>query len=232
MIFAPPMWRKAGRGAARARVSPRARRRGGFLEPVAFINIGGVANLSFIAPGKEPIACDTGPGKGLLDDLMLKRRGVPFDRDGATASRGKADGAVLSALLAHPYFATAEIARPQRFLGQCRRESRDRRRGGDAHRLHRGQRRLRAAAVAVAPLVCDCLRRRRAQKNLGAGIGDRLPCPVLLAETFGWSSDAMEAHAFAYLAARREKNLPITFPMTTGVDEPLEGGVIAEPGVA
>jgi anhydro-N-acetylmuramic acid kinase len=50
-----------------------------------------------------------------------------------------------------------------------------------------------------------------------------------MAETFGWSSDAMEAQAFAYLAARREKNLPITFPMTTGVDK---GGVIAEPGVA
>jgi anhydro-N-acetylmuramic acid kinase len=76
----------------------------GFLEPVAFINIGGVANLSFIAPGEEPIACDTGPGNGLLDDLMLKRRGLPFDRDGATASRGKADGAVLSALLGHPFF--------------------------------------------------------------------------------------------------------------------------------
>jgi anhydro-N-acetylmuramic acid kinase len=63
-------------------------------------------------------------------------------------------------------------------------------------------------------------------------LADRMPCPVVLAETFGWSSDAMEAQAFAYLAARREKNLPITFPMTTGVDKPLEGGVIAEPGVA
>jgi anhydro-N-acetylmuramic acid kinase len=50
----------------------------GFLEPVAIINIGGVANLSFIAPGEEPIACDTGPGNGVLDDLMLKRRGLPF----------------------------------------------------------------------------------------------------------------------------------------------------------
>jgi 1,6-anhydro-N-acetylmuramate kinase len=35
-----------------------------------------------------------------------------------------------------------------------------------------------------------------------------------------------------YLAVRREKNLPITFPLTTGVHKPLEGGVIAEPGVA
>jgi Anhydro-N-acetylmuramic acid kinase len=56
-------------------------------------------------------------------------------------------------------------------------------------------------------------------------LAERLPCPVVLAENFGWSSDAMEAQAFAYLAARREKNLPITFPMTTGVDKPLEGGL-------
>jgi 1,6-anhydro-N-acetylmuramate kinase len=66
-------------------------------------------------------------------------------------------------------------------------------------------------------------------KTLLRELADRLPCPVVLAETFGWSSDAMEAQAFAYLAARREKNLPITFPLTTRVDKPLEGGVIAEP---
>jgi anhydro-N-acetylmuramic acid kinase len=42
----------------------------------------------------------------------------------------------------------------------------------------------------------------------------------------------MEAQAFAYLAARRAKHLPISFPMTTGVDKPLEGGVIAERRVA
>jgi hypothetical protein len=126
----------------------------------------------------------------------------------------------------------AEIARPERFFGHCCREPPDRRRGGDAHRLHRGQHRGRAAAVAVASLVGDCLRRRRAQQNLAAGIGGPAALPRRLAETFGWSSDAMEAQAFAYLAARREKNLPITFPMTTGVEKPLEGGVIAEPGVA
>ena len=77
---------------------------GGFAEPVAFINIGGVTNLSFIAPGEDPIACDTGPGNALLDDLMLKRRGLPFDRDGAIAASGQADAAILDKLLAHPFF--------------------------------------------------------------------------------------------------------------------------------
>jgi anhydro-N-acetylmuramic acid kinase len=61
-------------------------------------------------------------------------------------------------------------------------------------------------------------------------LADRLPCRIVLAETFGWSSDAMEAQAFAYLAVRRLKNLPITFPMTTGVKRPLPGGILAGGG--
>jgi anhydro-N-acetylmuramic acid kinase len=206
----------------------------GFSEPVAFINIGGVANLSFIAPGEEPTACDTGPGNGLLDDLMLKRCGLPFDRDGATASRGKADGTVLSALLAHPYFAAPPPKSLDRndFLGT----SVERLATEDAAATLIV---FTAASIAAVlpllpslPSVAIVCGGGAHNKTLMRELADRLPCPVVLAETFGWSSDAMEAQAFAYLAARREKNLPITFPMTTGVDKPLEGGVIAVPGVA
>ena len=57
----------------------------------------------------------------------------------------------------------------------------------------------------------------------------RLPCPVFAAEVFGWHADALEAQGFAYLAVRRARDLPITFPMTTGVREPLPGGVLAGP---
>jgi anhydro-N-acetylmuramic acid kinase len=205
----------------------------GFSQPVAIINIGGVANLSFIAPGEEPIACDTGPGNGLLGDLMLKRRALPFDRDGATASRGKADSAVVNALLAHPYFAAPLPKSLDRndFLGTAVESLATE----DAAALTA----FTAASIAgVLPLlpsrpslaiVCGGGARN---KTLLRELADRLPCPVGLAETFGWSTDAMEAQGFAYLAARRQKNLPITFPTTTGVDKPLEGGVIAEPGVA
>ena len=206
----------------------------GFLEPVAIINIGGVANLSFIAPGEEPIACDTGPGNGLLDDLMLKRRGVPFDRDGAIAATGTADVTVLSALLAHPFFLAPPPKSLDRndFLGTAV----ERLATEDAAATLTA---FTAASIAgVLPLlpsrpsfaiICGGGARN---KTLLRELADRLPCPVVLAETFGWSSDAMEAQAFAYFAVRREKNLPITFPLTTGVDKPLEGGVIAEPGVA
>ena len=206
----------------------------GFSQPVAIINIGGVANLSFIAPGEEPIACDTGPGNGLLDDLMLERLGAAFDRDGATASRGKADGAVLSALLAHPFF----LAPPPKSL------DRNDFLGTAVESLATDDAAATLTAFTAASIACvlPLLPSRPSlaivcgggarNKTLMRELADRLPCPVVLAETFGWSSDAMEAQAFAYLAARREKHLPITFPMTTGVDKPLEGGVIAEPGVA
>jgi anhydro-N-acetylmuramic acid kinase len=66
-------------------------------------------------------------------------------------------------------------------------------------------------------------------KTLMRELAERLPCLVIPAEAFGWVSDSMEAQAFAYLAVRCQKNLPITFPMTTGVERPLTGGLLAEP---
>ncbi|MGH6795796.1 MAG: anhydro-N-acetylmuramic acid kinase, partial [Methylocella sp.] len=223
---------QGGQGAPLAPVFHRAlAAAAGFSQPVAIINIGGVANLSFIAPGEEPIACDTGPGNALLDDLMLKRLGAAFDRDGATASRGKTDAAVLCALLAHPFFSTLPPKSLDRsdFSGSAVESLATEDAAATLTAF------TAASIAAVLPLlparpslaiVCGGGARN---KTLLRELTDRLPCPVVLAEAFGWSSDSMEAQAFAYLAARREKNLPITFPLTTGVDRPQEGGVIAEP---
>ena len=73
--------------------------------PVLVINLGGVANVTFVADGADPIAFDTGPANALIDDLMLERTGAPMDRDGAAAASGSVDAAALKCLLAHPYFA-------------------------------------------------------------------------------------------------------------------------------
>ena len=204
----------------------------GFSEPVAVINIGGVANISFIAPGREPIACDTGPGNALLDDLMQNRLGLAFDQDGAAAAQGKVDQRALDELLAHPFFAVP----PPKSLDRNDFSS------GPVERLATEDAAatliaFTAASIArVLPLlpsipsmaiVCGGGARN---KTLMRELADRLPCRIVLAETFGWSSDAMEAQAFAYLAVRRLKNLPITFPMTTGVKRPLPGGILAGGG--
>jgi anhydro-N-acetylmuramic acid kinase len=52
---------------------------------------------------------------------------------------------------------------------------------------------------------------------------------VKSAADLGWSPDFIEAEAFAYLAARSVRGLPLTFPGTTGVPEPMTGGVRADP---
>ena len=61
---------------------------------------------------------------------------------------------------------------------------------------------------------------------------DLAPATVETADQVGWSSDALEAQAFAYLAVRSLRGEPITFPTTTGVPRPMTGGVLARPGAA
>ncbi len=53
-----------------------------------------------------------------------------------------------------------------------------------------------------------------------------LEVPVAAVETVGWRGDALEAQAFAFLAARSLRGLPLSLPSTTGVPEPLSGGVL------
>ena len=49
---------------------------------------------------------------------------------------------------------------------------------------------------------------------------------VVSAEAAGWRGDSIEAEAFAYLAVRTLRGLPISFPGTTGVTEAMGGGVL------
>jgi anhydro-N-acetylmuramic acid kinase len=195
--------------------------------PIAVVNIGGVANLTYVDEGAL-IAFDTGPGNALIDDMMLSRAGEKMDVGGAMAASGKVDHAALAELLAHSYFA----APPPKSLDRNAFSS------------------ARVASLplpdAVATLTAFTARGIiRALDHLpkepklivvsGGGahnltlrwhLMQTLPCGLVLAERLGWSADAMEAQAFAYLAVRRLKNLPITFPTTTGVAAPLPGGVI------
>ena len=68
------------------------------------LNLGGIANIS-ILDDKPLRGFDTGPASCLLDAWAQEQLGEPFDRDGDFAARGKVDEALLSRLLAEPYFA-------------------------------------------------------------------------------------------------------------------------------
>ncbi|MEO8530883.1 MAG: anhydro-N-acetylmuramic acid kinase, partial [Deltaproteobacteria bacterium] len=80
-------------------------------EPVAFLNLGGVGNISFVDPRiEEPekvgacLAFDTGPANAPLNDLMQERRGLALDEDGALAATGEVNAKVLRELHGHDYF--------------------------------------------------------------------------------------------------------------------------------
>ena len=199
--------------------------------PLAILNLGGVANLTFLNGALEPIACDVGPGNALLDDFMLARTGTPYDRDGTVAAQGKADEAWIECVLNAPFF-----SRP------CP-KSLDRNEfsvDGSHFSTADGAATLTAlTATAVSRAIPHLPTVPRTWIVAGGGarnptlmrmLSARLaPASVETAEAAGWSVDGLEAQAFAFLAVRRLNNLPISFPGTTGAPRPLTGGVIAAP---
>lgn len=197
--------------------------------PVAVANIGGVGNVTWIGRDGTLIAFDTGPGNALLDDWMLQHTGRAIDADGATAARGRINEDALTALLTHAYF------------GQVPPKSLDR----NAFSLAsvRGLSVEDGAATLAAFTAASMARARehfpqeprlwvicgggRRNRTLMAMIAGRVDGAVAPAEAAGLDGDAVEAEAWAYMAVRSLKGLPITFPGTTGVTQPLTGGVLA-----
>jgi anhydro-N-acetylmuramic acid kinase len=201
-------------------------------KPVAVLNIGGVANVTVLDDDRDPVACDTGPGNALIDDFMRARLGRPFDDGGATAAQGKVDEAFVARMLAHPFFAQ----RPPKSLDRNAFAFAD---GAlPDFSIPDGAATLAAlTAQAVASVVPWLPRAPKTWIVAGGGARNRTiirmlerqlaPARLETADAVGWSSDALEAQAFAYLAVRSLKGLPITFPTTTGVRQPLTGGVVA-----
>jgi anhydro-N-acetylmuramic acid kinase len=220
-----------GEGAPLAAAYHVARARASKLSPpLAVLNLGGVANVTWWAGGDDFTAFDTGPGNGMLDQLVQARGAGRYDAGGKYASVGRVDEGVVRALLAHPYFQTP----PPKSL--------------DRHDFSleplEGLELEDAAATLVAftaeavKLAFDALDRPtevivtgggRHNPQIMAALAERLPAPVRPAEDHGWRGDAIEAEAFAFLAARVKRGLPITFPKTTGVAEPTTGGQIVRP---
>jgi anhydro-N-acetylmuramic acid kinase len=205
----------------------------GLARPLAVLNLGGVGNLTFIGAGDELIAFDTGPGNAPIDDLVRARTGAAFDRDGALALAGRADRAALERLMAHPYFAVP----PPKSLD--REDFRDAAAVVQALSTADAAATLAAftaAAVARGAALLPAPPRRWIVAGGGArnpaimaALSERLGKNVESADALGFSADAIEAQAFAFLAVRSLRGLPLTFPGTTGVTAPLTGGVLSRP---
>ena len=222
-----------GQGAPLAPLYHRALCRG-LAGPVAVLNLGGIANVTWIGPGADddPVAFDTGPGNALLDDWVAATTEQPFDRDGAVSAGGAADPDIVADLLDHEFFRRP----PPKSLDRL-----DLGIGGVAGLSPRdGAATLarftcEAAALAVAHLPSPPIRwlvtgGGRRNPTLMRGLAECLQRPVAPVEDMGWDGDALEAQAFAFLAVRVLRGLPLSLPSTTGVPAPQAGGVVARAG--
>jgi anhydro-N-acetylmuramic acid kinase len=195
-------------------------------KPVAVLNIGGVANVTWIGEKAEILAFDTGPGNALIDDWVRRNIGAAADFDGALARAGQVSTGHVDRFLAGSYF-----DRPTP-------KSLDRDDFHDAVptelSLEDGAATLTemtAAAIGAATRHFPGPARHwlvtgggRQNPALMEAIARRVRAPVRAVEAVEWDGDSLEAQAFAYLAVRSVLGLPLSLPTTTGVPEPTCGG--------
>ena len=195
-------------------------------KPLAVVNIGGVANATYHGASGEMLAFDTGAGNALLDDWAYRHTGTACDTDGALARAGAVDAACLARLLDHPYFA----APPPKSLDRLEFDAQiveGLSPADGAATLTAFTAAGIAAAVAHFPaaprrfILCGGGRHNPA---LCDALTESLAAPVENCDTLGWHGDALEAQAFAWLAVRSLRGLPLSLPETTGVPKPMTGG--------
>ncbi|MEZ7975329.1 MAG: anhydro-N-acetylmuramic acid kinase [SAR324 cluster bacterium] len=197
-------------------------------KPLAILNLGGVANISWLGHEDELLAFDTGPGNALLDDFISLHLGERLDTGGKLSLSGNVDQGSLKTLLEHPYFlrkAPKSLDRNEFDLTPVSQLS-----------IADGAATL---CAFTAESVSKCTRLIPEYPTMwlitGGGrhnlammqeLKKRLESPVISVDDVGWNGDFLEAQAFGYLAVRSVMGLPLSLPSTTGVPRPLCGGVI------
>ncbi len=202
--------------------------------PIAVLNIGGIANVTWIARSSEGgndlldleiLAFDTGPGNVMINEWALKHTGRDCDSDGKLALVGKVNQSAVEAMIDHAYFRrTPPKSLDRNDFGFDTVEHLSKEDGAAtltefmALAVERGSAYFPAPAKQWFvtgggrhnPAFMQALRKRFSQVE-----------PV---ESLGWIGDALEAQGFAFLAVRSLKGLPLSLPTTTGASRAVTGG--------
>lgn len=210
----------------------------GAQRPLVFLNLGGVGNLTWVDPSaarpEDPgalLAFDTGPANAPINDLMMERRGLGYDKNGALAAQGQVAEGALELFLSEGYFRKIPPKSLDRndfsLMLDLVKELGD----ADAAATMAA---MAAAAVMQGMEHCPIPPARvlvtgggRHNPVIMAMLGTAIDCPVLPVEAVGLDGDMLEAQAFAYLAVRVLRGLPTSAPGTTGVRTPVGGGRIS-----
>ena len=212
----------------------------GLSESTAILNLGGVGNLTLVDPSKDRpeddgalLAFDTGPANAPVNDLMLRTKGLSYDKDGAFARTGRIQRKIVKRFRRDPYF----LRMPPKSLdrdGFAWLE--DALRGFPDASIAATLVEIAATSVALGLQHADPAPTRllvtgggRNNAFLMERIADLSGLPTFPIEEVGLDGDMLEAQAFAYLAARVAFGLPTSFPSTTGVSAAIGGGQISRP---
>jgi anhydro-N-acetylmuramic acid kinase len=189
------------------------------------LNLGGIANVTVVAPDREPLAYDIGPANALMDAAISARSGgrESFDRDGAAAARGRVDDELLARLLDEPYYSAPVPKSTGKELFHL------------PYLLERiGDREittddlLATLTTLSAEVVAADLRRLAVSEVVAAGGGTRnrtlmdelarrLPgVPIGTIDRYGIRESAKEGLLFALIGFLTVHGLPGTIPSCTG----------------
>lgn len=194
----------------------------------AIVNIGGIANVTLLRPGRSPTGFDCGPGNILMDAWTRRFRGEDFDRDGQWAATGHPDPALLRRLREEP------------FLGRPPPKSTGRELFNEAWLAQRLEETLAAPDVQATLLEFTAASIVEAVDRLGGGADEYFLCgggarnrrlarrigeiasprPVRLTEDLGVPTGHVEAMAFAWLALKCLRREPLDLASVTGAAGP------------
>ena len=212
----------------------------GETKPVAFLNLGGVGNITFVDPSKSTpdeadalLAFDTGPANAPINDLMVERLGLDFDDEGQLARTGQIQELIVERFIKHAYFYKLPP------------KSMDRNEFADLVEQMADLSDADAAATLTA-ICAVCVSEAiqhlprpvtqiyvagggRKNKTIIEMIRASVEAEVVLVDDVGLDGDMLEAQAFAHLAVRVLNGLPTSCPSTTGGRAAICGGTLSMP---
>jgi len=203
----------------------------GGLRPAAVLNIGGVSNVTLVTADGKLLATDCGPGNGPLDSWVQMCGRGNYDKDGALALTGTPDFTLIDKWLARAFFAKPVPKSADRWDFDVLADLKNNKPEDGAATL------VGFTAMAIAHtlaqynmllasvIICGGGRKNPA---IMAALREQNIGKIVSAKQVGWRGDDLEAEAFAYLAVRSVKDLPLSYPGTTGVGKPVCGGVLAK----
>ena len=194
--------------------------------PITILNIGGIANITTIDKNSKMSSMDIGPGNCLIDKWIRLNSNKEYDENGNIAKSGKVDKFILEQTLDNFYYNAVSQKKSLDTndfdISFCRGLT------------------LEDGAATLTELTAKILSKKLLENDVyvcGGGrkntflinsIRKKTEHKIKEIDHLGVDGSFIESQAFGYLAVRSYLGLPISFPETTGCQEPITGGVIVK----